>query len=250
MSEIDRLLLDIDSGVLLITSTHDEVRCNPLRMTDYEGALADDTDFRIITRNFCADFAAESEDEPPYTSRIDEMPINRNPDHPDIVEYGWDSWPIRGKGDCPEAVTGLTIHHTMSHSPLAVARYCTNSRNDGGKGLPSTQYHFWVSQEDGCPVWQLAPMDWALWHDHTGTYQMTLSIGMAGRLHESKPPDEHLGATARLVVYLQRLLGLPLSEVQGHDQRAREAKNIKTDCPGWLLADWRDAFYIALENET
>jgi hypothetical protein len=137
---------------------------------------------------------------PPWIDRVAEMPVNPNPTHPDMVELGWKDWPRRKLDD----ITGITIHHTMSHSPLATARYCA-----GPKGYPSIQYHLWVGQGDGCPVYLLAPLEWGLWHDHTGAYQKTVSVGMAGRLHESKPPPEQLEATASLVAYLMDLLNIP-----------------------------------------
>lgn len=245
MNAIDRLLLDIDGDVLALRTEHEAVRCKALRVIeDDSNVMPADVDFAIATCRLWAEFAIELEDEPPYTSRIDEMPVSRSPDHPDIVKYDWDFWPTRGEDDCPARVTGLTIHHTMSHSPLAVAQWTTRSQSEGGKGYPSIQYHFWVSQGDGCPVWQLAPMDWASWHDHTGKYQTTLSIGMAGRLHESKPPAEQLQAAAQLVVYLQKQLDIPLAEVQGHNGRYAG-----TICPGWDVAGWKSEFYEALADE-
>jgi len=243
LSKIDELLEGLNGDVRLALTTEHQgpVECRLMHMNDYGGGLLDvDQDFAIITRKHWADFAMIGEQ--PYTSRIAEMPVSHNPDHPDIVRHGWTFWPIRGEGDCPQGITGLTIHHTCSHSPLALAGWTTRRQENGGKGMCSIQYHFWVSQGDGCPVWQLAPLEWALWSDHTGPFQTTLSVGMAGRLHESHPPDEQIAATVKLVVYLQRRLDIPIAEVKGHCERYHG-----TECPGWNYG-WKAEFYEALEN--
>ena len=142
-----------------------------------------------------------------------------------------------------DAVTGLTIHHTCSHSPLALARWSTQN-----KGVPSIQYHWWVSQEDGCPIYLLAKPEWQIIHDHTGLYQTTLSIGMAGRLDRVRPPDEQLRAVAQLCAYLIKEYHLPSVEtVRGHCERAAE-NGARTICPGWDATDWRDDFYAILSD--
>ena len=181
----------------------------------------------------------------PYIDRTAEMPVSHSPDQAYLVARGWDWWPVRGVGNCPAAVTGLTIHHTMSHSPLATARYCTKPQGAGGKGCPTIQYHFWISAGDGCPVFLLADPSWALWHDHTGTYQTTLSIGMAGSLHKQRPPDEQIAATARLCAYLMDVHDILVGEVRGHTDRAKVA-GVGTVCPGWYAAGWARDFYEAL----
>lgn len=188
---------------------------------------------------------AELDSVTPWQDRIAEMPVNLHPSQPDLVRRKWTAWPIRGQGDCPLEITGLTIHHTTSHSPLATARYCTRQRAAGGKGYPTIQYHFWVSAGDDCPVFLLVdPVD-ALWHDHTGAYQTTLSIGMAGSLHKQRPPQEQLVATARLCAHLMFNYDVPVGEVRGHGSRAKAA-GISTVCPGWYITGWKDDFYEAL----
>lgn len=176
----------------------------------------------------------------PYIDRVDEMPVNRRPFHPDFVRCfkKMDFWPIRALTD----ITGVTIHHTLSHSPLNTARYCT-----AVKGYPSVQYHYWVSAEDGAPVYKLAQPGWQLWHDHTGSRPTTLSVGMAGRLHLHKPPTEQLEACVRLVRWLMHEFDFDVNQVQGHKDRAARS-GIHTICPGWDAADWRDDFYRALES--
>jgi len=177
-----------------------------------------------------------------WTDRIAEMPVNTHPDHPDILANKLTAWPPRQLSD----ITGITIHHTMSHSPLETAKYCTRSVNKaGGKGYPGIQYQFWVSQGDGCPVYLLAPLDLAVWHDHTGGHPTTISIGMAGDLSVLKPPAEQIEATVRLVAWLMREYEIPLAEVQGHNERAI-VRGYKTDCPGWKVKGWRVAFFAAL----
>ena len=181
----------------------------------------------------------------PFVDRSVDMPINWRPDHPYLVQRKWLFWPTR-----ESAVTGITIHHTMSHSPLATAQYCTRPQAQGGKGYPSVQYHFWVSQGDGCPIYLLAPVEWQLWHDCTGAYQTTISVGMAGSLHLQRPPDEQLEATARLVAWLMRKYDVRAVAVRGHKERYAG-----TVCPGWDDTGiarpsglWRPAFYEALND--
>jgi len=177
----------------------------------------------------------------PWIDRVAEMPIDAHPDHPDIVAAKLSFWRSRQLSQ----ITGITIHHTMSDSPLATAQYCTRSVKSGGKGYPSTQYQFWVSQGDNCPVYLLAPLDWAIWHDHTGGHPTTISIGMAGDLSKIAPPTDQIEATARLVVWLMQVYKIPLAEVRGHNERAIE-RGYKTDCPGWKIRSWRLAFFTAL----
>ena len=190
--------------------------------------------------------------------RISEMPVNRNPNHQTfIANFGAGAfWPIRGQElkwrgkviTMPDAITGLTIHHTLSHSPLATAQYCS-----GPKGYPTTQYHYWISQGDGCPIYQLLPEEWAVWHDCTGALQTTLAIGMAGQLHLSPPPDEQIEQLVRLCVWLMDRHSLGIEDVTGH----RERYNYQTQCPGWGPLDrsqrswgsgWKEAFFDALRS--
>lgn len=174
----------------------------------------------------------------PYIDRVREMPVNENPDHPYFIERRWFMWPSR-TGD----PTGITIHHTMSHSPEATAAYCTKPASQGGKGYPTTQYHFWVSAGDGCPVWRLVPVDLQVWHDHTGAFPKTISVGLAGALHVTQPPQEQLEAAGALVRWLMAEYDIPLREVVGHCDRYSG-----TVCPGWNKAGWRDAFYEAVKG--
>jgi len=179
----------------------------------------------------------------PYTDRIAEMPVNKKPFNRDFVRNfpGSTFWPLRK----PESVTGITIHHTLSHSPLATARYCTQT-----KGYPTIQYHAWISAGDGCPVWMLADPAWGLWHDHTGKFQHTISIGMAGSLHLKAPPVEQMEATARLIVHLMGEYSIPIRQVQGHNERYGKNKygRWRTQCPGWYDVKWRAAFFDVLKG--
>ena len=181
---------------------------------------------------------------PPWIDRVLEMPVNARPFQADFVRnFGTDAfWPRRDL----ESVIGLTIHHTMSHSPLNTARYCIDI-----KGYPTIQYHWWVSAGDGCPVYLLADPSWMIWHDCTGAAPTTLAVGMAGSLHLTPPPDEQIGATVQLCRYLMEIFDLSPSQVQGH----RERWQLKTQCPGWGPTDrrqrswgsgWKGAFYRAL----
>lgn len=173
----------------------------------------------------------------PYIDRVSEMPTNSSPFHPDFVASfpGNFGWPHRDMSK----ITGLTIHHTLSHSPIATAQYCTAT-----KGYPTTQYHYWVSADDGCPCYLLAQPTDGLWHDHTGRHPTTLSIGMAGSLHVAKPPGEQIDSAARLIAWLMDEYDIPLGQVKGHQERYAW-----TVCPGWRhdAANWRDDFFMAVD---
>jgi hypothetical protein len=217
--------------------------------------MSDLLDLADVLRNAARDVLAVADeldgndDVLDIIDRIDKMPVNINPHHAlFLANFGpLAFWPVRGEAttvrgrrvEVPEAVTGLTIHHTMSHSPLATARHCTAT-----KGYPTGQYHYWISQGDGCLVYQLAEEYWAMWHDNTGPIQTTLSIGMAGSLHLKRPPDEQLDAVAALVRFLMDKHGLTVDDVQGHKDRWSG-----TVCPGWdsdRSGRWRDDFYERL----
>ena len=161
----------------------------------------------------------------PYIDIVDEMPVNPNPTEP--AEW----WPRT-----PDQITGITVHHTMSHDAKATARYCTDV-----KGRPSIQYHLWVAS-DG-QVYLCAPLSWGMWHDHCGHENRHVSVGLAGRLHESRPPEIQLQAAARIVAWLMDKYGIEQAEVQGHNDRFAG-----TVCPGWDQAGWREDFYEALED--
>ena len=206
--------------------------------------LADEIVQHLITaRNACNEalelIVGPEPDPVPYVDRVDEMPVNLKPHHADFLRCfpGRDMWPLRSLDD----IDGITVHHTLSHSPLAAANYCTQA-----KGYPTVQYHFWVSAGDGCPVYRLVDEAVQLWHDHTGTYQTTLSVGLAGRWDYYVPPGEQLTALVELVAWLMRTYRVPIEEVQGHCTRALP---IITVCPGWYRADWHDAFFDLLEAE-
>ena len=175
---------------------------------------------------------------PPFQDIAQQLAVNRQPDHPYLVARGWDWWPVREASE----VAGITLHHTLSHSPKATASYCSRARAAGGKGYPSIQYHFWVAAGDGCPVYRCAPVEWAVWHDHTGAYPKTISVGMAGSLHLRAPVAEQLAAAVGLVAWLMGEYGVALEDVRGHNDRYE-----RTVCPGWDRAAWRGAFYEALK---
>lgn len=153
----------------------------------------------------------------PYVDVVATMPVNPRPTDPP-------AWWQR----TPEQITGITIHHTMSHDPVATARYCTDV-----KGRPSIQYHFWI-EADGRAL-LCAPLVWGMWHDHCGHCNKNISLGLAGHLHQKRPPEAQLEGAARLIRWLMVQFAIPLAEVQGHNERYRG-----TICPGWGVIGWRD----------
>lgn len=171
-------------------------------------------------------------DGPPWADITDEIPVNDNPTAPE-------AWWIRSL----DQITGITIHHTLSHNPYNVARYVIEH-----KGRPSIPYHLWVNRSG--EVWLCAPLKWGMWHDHTGHKNTNISIGMAGHLYKVRPPLEQLYATVRLVAYLMREYDVPLEQVQGHDDRVTNLPGYSTQCPGWRGLDrWREDFYRLLQDQ-
>ena len=166
--------------------------------------------------------------------------VNTKPFHRDFINSFGElstTWPTR------KEVTGVTIHHTLSHSPTATAGYIVRS-----KGYPSTQYSYWVSADDGCPVYQCLRDNIACWHDHTGRLQTAMSIGMAGSLHVVKPSFEQMEACAKLCRVLMKRYGFGVDQVKGHIDRAKLA-GVSTVCPGWDAAHWRGEFYAILTGD-
>lgn len=162
----------------------------------------------------------------PYVDVVEQIPVNPEPTSPE-------AWWIRE----PSEIEGITIHHTLSDSPEATARYVIEQ-----KGRPTLPYHFWVSQEGEC--WLCVPLHYGMWHDHTGHKNVNISVGMAGSLHKVLPRTEQMAATVRLVAWLMEEYGIPMEQVQGHNDRYRA-----TVCPGWDAMRWRALFYGALREE-
>jgi len=160
----------------------------------------------------------------PFVDIIDQMPLNPHPTDPP-------AWWMRELVQ----IQGITIHHTMSHDPVATAKYFFT------KGRPSTEYHYWVSVTGQC--WLCAPLRWGFWHDHTGHRNVNVSIGMAGHLHKVRPPLLQLKATVRLVRWLMAQFSVTLEQVKGHNDRYAG-----TVCPGWDVAKWRSQFFDLLQE--
>jgi hypothetical protein len=155
----------------------------------------------------------------------------------------------------PDQMDGATIHHTYSDSPHATARYCT-----ANKGVPSIQYHIWVSQTG--EVLLCAPLTWGMWHDSTGHQNTHLSIGLAGKLHQYKPAEVQLQAAVEVCAWA--IATFPkvksIAQVKGHDgwvqvyhdQGYYKERGIRTPwtvCPGWdaeASGKWKADFYDLL----
>ena len=172
----------------------------------------------------------------PWRDIRDTMPTNASPDASELIAQrgGW--W-----RRVPEQIDGITIHHTMSHSPQATASYCTKPKAAGGKGHATTQYHFWITA--GGEALYCVDLTEGLWHDHTGDHNTHVSIGMAGSLHTMKPPRVQLEAAAEVTAYLMRTLNIADENVAGHKDWAMKVSGVKTVCPGWDLTGWRDDFF-------
>ena len=73
------------------------------------------------------------------------------------------------------------------------------------------------------------------------TVHQTISIGLAGRLHLARPPQEQLEAAARLICWLMDQYGIPLDEIRGHCERYAG-----TICPGWNQTGWRNDLFVLI----
>jgi hypothetical protein len=178
---------------------------------------------------------------PPWRDIRDEMPVNSRPDATALLAQrgGW--WQ-RELSD----ITGITIHHTLSHNPSQVAAYIVKPKAQGGKGYPTTQYHIWITREG--EALYCVDLTEGLWHDHCGDKNTNISIGLAGSLHTAKPPLVQLVKAAEVVAFLMRVLKIDIANVAGHNDWARKCANVSTTCPGWDQAGWRSQFYGLLDE--
>lgn len=161
-----------------------------------------------------------------FTDIIATLPTNPNPIAPK-------AWWVRTK----DKITGITIHHTGA----ATARQCAQSHVN--RGRPSIEYHLFVGF-DGVVYRCLHPLV-GCWHDHAGHYNKNLSIALAGYHHKSSPLEVQLVSLVRTVAWAMTEYDVPIENVMGHHERALLVK-VATDCPGWHLAGWRDAFFNKL----
>jgi len=157
--------------------------------------------------------------------------LARNDNCPSPLENGW--WQR-----CLGQIDGVTIHHTLSHSPHQTAAYYVTK----GGGRPSIPYHFWIT-ETGEVLLCLALTE-GCWHDHTGHRNTHVSVGLAGRLHERRPTEVQLGAAVRVTRWLVHHPGMRVTRerVKGHCDYAR------TVCPGWNAVGWQQDFYEMLDR--
>jgi len=139
-----------------------------------------------------------------------------------------------------EQINGVTIHHTLSHSPHATAAHYINK----GHGRPTIPYTFWITPTG--EILQCVALEQGLWHDHTGHANRHLSVGLAGSLHILPPPKAQLDAAVAVCVWaIETLPGVRgMQDIRGHDAFAA------TVCPGWKAGnasrDWKTLFYDEL----
>ena len=136
-----------------------------------------------------------------------------------------------------EQIRGLTIHHTLSHSPHNTAAWAVN-----GKNLPSIQYHIWITETG--EILYTESLESALYHDHTGYPNFHLSVGLAGRLHEQPPTDAMMAALVEVCVWAiyHPEMRITLETVKGHQDYYPD-----TECPGWHTG-WKHTFYHELHE--
>ena len=160
---------------------------------------------------------------------VDELAFNPGP---------YDNWWLQRDGGwwhrTLDQIDKVTFHHTLSDSPHATAQHCI------GKGIPSIEYTIWVTQTG--EVLLCAPLEWGLWHDHTGHENTHLSVGLAGSLHLYAPADAQLDAAARVAAWaigdLPNIDGVV--DITGHRDWTA------TICPGWdsdASGRWKERLY-------
>lgn len=132
-------------------------------------------------------------------------------------------------------IEGLTIHHTLSHSPHATAEhYCKF------KGRPTIPYHIWVTQTG--VILKCLDFNLGCWHDHTGHKNKNLSVGLAGKLHIYEPTVAQLDAAAHFTSWVldHPAMNVIKGRVKGHQD------HFNTQCPGWNATSsgkWKSDFY-------
>lgn len=170
--------------------------------------------------------------------------LSRNPGpytEPSLIKSG--GWWQRGLYE----INAVTIHHTMSDSPHALANLYVHWYG----GRPSLPYSIWVTQTG--EVLLCLALEKGNWHDHTGHNNKSLSIGMAGRLHELTPSEVQLRATAGVCAWAIQSDMLP--GVTGIEQVRGHMDVYPTACPGWLGTGegrpsgyWKPVFYDILRE--
>lgn len=174
---------------------------------------------------------------------VDQLARNPGPYTEPSLEQSGGWWQRR-----LDQIVGVTIHHTLSDSPHALAEYYVKK----GGGRPSIPYTIWVTQTG--EVLKCLDLKEACWHDHTGHRNVSLSVGLAGSLHKYAPPDVQLRAAARVCAWAIRSGSLP-SVNNHHVVRGHLDVYKNTVCPGWLGSRggtrsgyWRPRFYDFLRG--
>jgi hypothetical protein len=181
---------------------------------------------------------------PPAPPVSDEVPwdrdisgeLARNDACPGLLRNGW--WQRT-----PDQITGLTFHHTLSHSPYDTAAYYITKTG----GRPSIPYSIWITQTG--EILHCLAFTEGCWHDHTGHHNRHLSVGLAGSLHVLRPPDAQLDAAAKVAEWAITSDALPgingIDDVKGH------MDYVLTECPGWdaeATGRWKADLYARIRE--
>jgi len=157
---------------------------------------------------------------------------------PGSLKNGW--WQRRF-----DQITGLTFHHTLSHSPWAFSKYYVRK----GGGRPTIPYTIWVTETG--EVLLCVALTEGCWHDHTGHRNVNLSVGLAGTLHIHHPSNAQLDAAARVAAWAIKddRMRITRGRVRGHMDVGTYRG--RTECPGWASAKsghWRELLYNRIEE--
>lgn len=192
--------------------------------------------------------SAEIEGAPAWTDIRERLPVNQAPDEAWMVANGVTDWWVRA----PEQIDGITIHHVASNgNPYVTANYITKPVKNGGKGLPRTQYNFWI--EPSGEIIYCLDLRYGPWHDNCGHRNTHVSIALNGALHKTRPTQAALTAAARLAAWLMTEYGIEIANVSGHNEWAMRCLGLTknfTQCPGWTSMPpfWKTDFFAALQE--
>lgn len=158
----------------------------------------------------------------PIVNIIDELPIHET---------------LRYRERPLEAITTLTIHHTVSPPERAISSIA--AYHVGSNGWPGIGYHF-VIAADGT-IYQTNHLTTKSYHAGSlnapgDENYFSLGIALQGDFTRDAPPAVQIAACGALVAYLRGIFAT-IEHVVGH----KEMPGASTACPGATWPEWKTA---------